>query len=307
MKISDIKRMANSIIQQNHIESDYIEYKKSAMFKAKILKTACAYANNYMNREVGLLFIGIEEINNQETGEKAFPVRPIIGIEERMIETTENSLKKLLSEIHPRINYHLIQDKMDDRYYIILAVEPGNTGPYQTSDRAWKDKEIGLKPGRYIRLKRDTRLPSTREEFELLKKFANYAFSSNLNETATIDDLNYEYMKEYLIATHAKQDIRALSKLDMARSMGLVSESEYGGYRAKNFAVLMFADKPQDFIPYARVEIIREVVGTDKMEAKVFDGPIWIQARQVSQYFKDNIMASYTGNVCRIGYKLYFA
>lgn len=28
-----------------------------------------------------------------------------------------------------------------------------------------------------------------------------------------------------------------MSKLDMAKSIGLVSESEYGGYRAKNFAV----------------------------------------------------------------------
>ena len=40
--------------------------------------------------------------------------------------------------------------------------------------------------------------------------------------------------------------------------------------------------------------MIREVVGTDKMEAKTFDGPIWIQAKQVSKYFQDNIMASYT-------------
>ena len=264
--------MASSVIQQGHIENDYIEYKKSAVFKAKILKTACAYANNFMNKEIGLIFIGIEEIDVQQTGEKAYPVRPITGVEERMIETTENALKKLLSEIHPRINYHLIIDKIDERYYIILAVEPG----------------------RYIRLKRNTRLPNAREEFELLKKFANYTFSSGLNETATIDDLNYEYMKEYLIATHAKQDIRALSKLEMARSMGLISESEYGGYRAKNFAVLMFADKPQEFIPYARVEIIREVIGTEKMESKIFDGPVWILARQVFQYFMDNIMSSYT-------------
>lgn len=172
--------------------------------------------------------------------------------------------------------------------------EPGSNGPYQTSDKAWKDKDILLKPGRYIRVKRDTRLPTAREEFDLLKKFANYAFSSSLNETAILDDLNYEHMKEYLTATHAKPDIRRLSKLDMAKSMGLISESEYGGYRAKNFAVLMFADRPQDFIPYARVEIIREVIGTDKMESKTFDGPIWIQAKQVLQYFKDNIMASYT-------------
>jgi len=77
-------------------------------------------------------------------------------------------------------------------------------------------------------------------------------------------------------------------------SMGLISESEYGGYRAKNFAVLMFSEKPDRFIPYAHVEIIREAVGTDKMEAKIFDGPIWIQAKQVRKYFQDNILASYT-------------
>ena len=77
-------------------------------------------------------------------------------------------------------------------------------------------------------------------------------------------------MKEYLISTNAREDIRNQSKLDMAKSMGLISESEYGGYRAKNFAVLMFTEKPDKFIPYAHVEIIREAIGTDKMEAKIF-------------------------------------
>ena len=59
MQIEDIRRMSHAIIQNRRIENDFIEYKKSASFKGKILKTACAYANNYMNREIGLLFIGI--------------------------------------------------------------------------------------------------------------------------------------------------------------------------------------------------------------------------------------------------------
>ena len=37
---------------------------------------------------------------------------------------------------------------------------------------------------------------------------------------------NYEYMKEYLIATNAAPDIREMSKLDMAKSMNLLAESE---------------------------------------------------------------------------------
>ena len=76
--------------------------------------------------------------------------------------------------------------------------------------------------------------------------------------------------------------------------MCIRDRSEYGGYRAKNFAVLMFADQPDKFIPDAHVEIVREVINTDKMEAKIFAGPIWIQAKQVSRYFQDTIQASYT-------------
>lgn len=291
MKTTDIIRMAHDIIDRCAIENDNIEYKKSAEIKDGILKTACAFANNYMNREIGLVFVGIEEVDDNETGEKAVPVRPITGIKESLIESTENKIKALLANIHPKINYKLLQDEIDGRKYIIIAVEPGNDGPYETSDKAEKDKKINLKAGRYIRVRRDTRLPNKREEFELLKKFADFHFTSELNETATLDDLNYEYMKEYLVQTNAAQDIRDLSKLDMAKAMNLISLSDYGGYRAKNFAVLMFANDPSAFIPYAFVEVIREVSGTDKMESKKFTGPVWIQAQSIREYFKDKIFS----------------
>lgn len=296
MKTDDIIRMAHNIVEQCAVENDYIEYKKSASdeVKGSILKTACAFANNYMNREIGLIFIGIKEEDDKKTGRKAVPVRPITGIDKASIETTENELKSLLSHIHPKPEYHLLQDKIDDRFYIVLAIEPGNDGPYETSKKAENDKKIKLKAGRYIRIRRDSRFPNKREEFELLKKYADFHFTSELNETATLDDLNYEYMKEYLVRTNATLDVRALSKLDMAKALHLIDSSEYGGYRAKNFAVLMFADEPDRFIPYAYVEIIREVVGTDKMESKSFKGPIWIQAQRIREYFRDTIMASYT-------------
>ena len=294
MRTEDILRMAHDIIDRCAVESDYIEYKKSVSIKNSILKTACAFANNYMNREIGLLFIGIEEEDDEVTGHKAVPIRPISGIPEARIETTENEVKALLAHIHPKPVYHLIQDKIDDRFYIVLAVEPGMNGPYETSIKAEKDKKINLKAGRYIRIRRDSRLPNKREEFELLKKYADFHFSSELNETATLDDLNYEYMKEYLVRTNAAADIRSASKLEMAKAMNLIDNSEYGGYRAKNFAVLMFADQPDDFIPGAYIEVIREVVGTDKMESKTFRGPIWIQAQRVRDYFRDTLMASYT-------------
>ena len=104
-----------------------------------------------MNNEIGLLFVGIEEVDDKETGEKAIPKRPIEGIKEAKLEGIENEIKSLLANIHPKINYHIITDQIDDEYYIVVAVESGSNGPFQTSERAEKDKNIRLKAGRYIR------------------------------------------------------------------------------------------------------------------------------------------------------------
>ena len=294
MKIEDIKELANEILQSKKIENEYIEYKKSASFKDKILKTACAFANNYMESEIGLIFIGVEEENDIEKGIKAIPKIPICGIEESVIETTENQLRKLLANIHPRICYQIIVNEYQGIKYLIIAVEPGTNGPYQTSDKAESTKGINLKPGRYIRDNRDSVLPSPSQELVLLKKFTGKLFSSSLNNTATLDDLNYEYMREYLIETESKQDIKEQNKLEMAKSLDLISKTELGKFRVKNFAVLMFCDEPRRFIPGAFVKVIREVSKTDKMEAKDFAGPIWKQAKRVIDYFKDEVMRSHT-------------
>ena len=145
MKIEDVKLLANKILQSKKIENEYIEYKKTASFKDKILKTACAFANNYMESEIGLIFIGVEEENDIKTGIKAIPRIPIYGIEESMIETTENKLKNLLSNIHPKICYQIIVNEYQGIKYLIIAVEPGTNGPYQTSVKDENSKEIGLK------------------------------------------------------------------------------------------------------------------------------------------------------------------
>jgi len=89
-----------------------------------------------MNNEINFLFIGVEEVDNKENGEKAIPKRPISGIKESMIEGIENDLKSLLS----KINYHIIQDKIDNKYYLVVAIEQGSNGPYQTNEKAEKIK-----------------------------------------------------------------------------------------------------------------------------------------------------------------------
>ena len=295
MEPDAVIRVAHDIVERRAAEDDHIAYAKSVSNETEgsILETACAFANNYMSAEIGLLLIGIEKEGDSVSGQRAVPARPITGLDEAAIGTFEDELHSLLAHVHPQPMCHLLHDTIDGRAYCILAVEPGVDGPYEIHADVEEDAAIGWKAGTYIRVRGESRKPSMREELELLKRFLDVHFTSEVHEYATLDDLSYEYMRQYLVRTNAAQDVRAVSKLEMARSWGLISEGEDGVCRAKNFAVLMFADRPADFIPHAYVQVIREVVGTDIMEGKVFDGPIWMQAQQVTRYFNERIHATH--------------
>ncbi len=103
MNLNDLQQYAYHIIENNRAECDYIEYKKSHLQEDKILKTICAYANNYMNRDYGFLFIGIEEVNDMQNNIKAIPLRPISGLEEGQLEAIENKIKSLFKYIQPTL------------------------------------------------------------------------------------------------------------------------------------------------------------------------------------------------------------
>lgn len=72
------------------------------------------------------------------------------------------------------------------------------------SEKAEKDKEIKLRAGRYVRIEAETRLARVEMEYDLLRKFSNYHFSSLTNREATINDLNTDYLTEYINEVIAK-------------------------------------------------------------------------------------------------------
>lgn len=293
MNVVDIKKTAKEILLARTVECSGVEYKKSSNFKDKILKTVCAFANNIMRNEINFLFVGVSEDSSQSGG--AIPHIPISGIKDAQLESIENEIKSLLSNIQPKVKYYLFDDELDGIKYLVIAVieKENNSGPYQSIARAENSKDIGLKQGFYVRFGRDSILADRREMIELYTKFARYSFTSDTNEDAKMDDLNYNYMKEYLIATHARKDLQTLDKLGMAKALGLISVINGTQYAIKNFALLMFSDNPSKFIPNANIRTIREVDNTDKMQAFVYEGPIWVQLKSAISDFKNSIMRTY--------------
>lgn len=287
------KKEANEYLRLKKPECSHIEYKASEHQLDKILKTICAYANNYYENEYSFIYIGVEEVNNEN--EKSTPKLPIKGIEEGRLEIAKNSINSLRPYLYPNVKFEILSNEFEGKSYLLVVVTKQNGGPFQVSDKILSSKEISLKPGRYVRIESDSRIAKINEEYDLLRKFSNYHFSSEVSNEATLDDLDYDYMREYLKSTSGRLLSSSLTKLEIANTLKVFSKNEYSSNKVTNFGVLMFALNPEEFIPYSYIEIITDTLGSkSRMEAKDFKGPIRKQYYAALKYIDDTFIRTIT-------------
>ncbi len=151
-----IKKQANEILKNKTAECSYIEYKASEQQLDKIVKTICAYGNNYYNNDIQYIFIGVEEENNEK--QKAIPVLPIKGITEGRLQKCKNTINSLRSFLYPNVAFEIVSNEFNGVSYILIIVKRQTGGPFMVAEKAEKDKKIKLKPGRYVRIEANTRL-----------------------------------------------------------------------------------------------------------------------------------------------------
>ena len=235
------------------------------------------------------MFIGVEEENSE--GDKATPIIPIKGIPEGRLEKSKNLLNSLRSFLYPNVSFEIVANKFEGVNYLIVLVARQTGGPFMVSEKAEKDKRIKLKPGRYVRIESDTRLARVDEEYDLLRKFSNFHYSSMVNAEASLDDLNVELLREYVSKTSARQINEGMGKRELAKALELLDKNDPKEMRVKNFAVLMFSDHPEKIIPYAYTELIVDMFGTKrKMESKIFKGAVWKQYYSALDYVDGNFL-----------------
>ena len=289
MDYTQIKKHANEILKNKTAECSYIEYKSSEKQLDKILKTICAYGNNYYNNDIQYIFIGVEEENNDE--QKAIPVLPIKGIPEGRLEKCKNTINSLRPFLYPNVAFEAVSNNLEGISYILVIVKRQTGGPFMVAEKAEKDKKINLKPGRYVRIEADTRLARVDEEYDLLRKFSNFHFSSIESTGASIDDLSIDILREYFSKTSTRQISDGMGKNELAKALDLIDKNDPMDRRVKNYAVLMFSEHPEARIPYAYTELIVDMFGTKrKMESKVFKGAIWKQYYSALEYININFL-----------------
>ena len=289
MQTSYILERAHSFLENRNSENSFIEYAKSINSSDSLLKTVCAFANNIMNNTFGYLLIGVDKIDDSENGIFGIPERPICGIPKEDIESITNELDSLFSNITPKVNYQILTDMIDDKYYLIVAVQQGFDGPYAISHSAEVNIRKSLPSGRYVRIERENKLVTRLEEMQLLQNFIHYDYLDSVNEMATISDLNFDIVREYLRELGTSEVVLKEDNLQLAKRLNLVVDYGTNIYRAKNIAVLMFCYKPDFFIKNAYVRLLEDPKGIGYMKTQEFHGPLWKIRDQILVYFDKNI------------------
>lgn len=264
------------------VEGSRMEFKEGWNPTA-ILRTICAFANDFENEGSGYIIIGVAEQNGK-------PIRPVLGFNPDDFETIQKEMIGYCNQIQPTYFPSLSLEEIDGKQVLAIWVSAGTNRPYKVPD----DVLTKTKMYHYrIRQYSSTIIPNQEQELELVQLTAKIPFDDRVNQQAKVSDLSFALMREHLEKTKSKlfNESARMSVEDLANQMNLSQGSKEHLF-PKNVGLLMFSTEPQKYFKGAQIDLVEfpEGVAGKNFTEKIFRGTIQQQLVDVLSYFKSNII-----------------
>lgn len=274
----------DQLIHAEVVESERIEFKQG-WNKQDILHSICAFANDFHNWGGGYIVIGISEINGVAQ-------LPPLGLELQQIDKIQHELLELChSSIRPSYTPQVEPTIYQGKHILILWVSGGQHRPYKTKKFLTKECKEYLP---YIRKLSSSVVALHEDEHELYSLASKIPFDDCVNQRAKLTDIKLPLIQAYLaevnsdlLVESANQDFDKLC--NQMQLLDGVSEARY----PRNIALLMFNDKPQQFFPYAQIDVVQFMAPNrdgDKLQEKIFRGAIQHQLTDVLTYLQNIVL-----------------
>ncbi len=274
----------NDLLHQRTVEGARIEYKKG-WNPAPIMRTLCAFANDFENLGGGYVIIG------QECDDDGRPVFPPCGLAESQLDHIQQELLAYCNQIQPPYFPHLFMVKVEGQNVIVLWAPGGLNRAYKVPrDVTAKNKEYQF----YVRRFSSTVQvrENSDEQRELLSLTAQIPFDDRQHQAASIDDLNRDLIYQFLHQVGSKlAEDRNVSTLELGRQLELVVGADEH-VKPRNVGLLFFNDEPKRFIKGSQIDIVifPNDLGGDEIVEKIFDGPLHRQITLALQYIQDAVI-----------------
>lgn len=261
------------------IEQTRVEFKASwgsEQTAAQVVKTLCAFANDFQNINGGYLVIGVEEQDGRAK-------LPPAGLDPAQLEEIQKQIrrecKKLIDpEYQPRMSPEIV----DERHILVLWAPGSDTRPHSAPIGNNK-KERAF----FIRVGAESVAAREATYTALMQMTAKVPFDDRKATAFALTDIRAVLVREYL------HDVRSAlvdetEDLEIYRRMRLTAP--VNGHEApRNIALLFFSDDPERAFPGARIEVAQfaDDVGGDMIEETVFRGPLAHQLRRCIDYLRN--------------------
>jgi ATP-dependent DNA helicase RecG len=272
----------HDLLSHRTVEGERIEY-KAGWNPDPILRTLCAFANDFENLGGGYIIIG------QDCDAHGQPVFPPIGVAENLIDRIQQELLSYCNLIQPAYFPVLSVEQVEDHTLLILWAPGGQNRPYKAPAAVTAKVKTWHY---YIRRYSSTVEAKGEAEQELLSLTANVPFDDRLAQQAKVSDLSKPLMLDYLREVgSALAESPELPLEALGRQMNVIGGPDENT-RPKNVGLMFFNEEPDRFFPYAQIDVVwfPEGAGGDRFDEKVFKGPLARMTREALGYIRRNYL-----------------
>ncbi len=271
----------DDLLNARTIESERVEY-KSGWNPEPIMKTICAFANDFRDQGGGYLIIGVDAPDG-------VPILPPRGLETGDLDRIQRELINVSNRISPPYYPITEQASYQNRMFLVVYCPAGNSRPYKCPVNNSKRAERAY----YIRQNSSTIRASQEQELELVQLNQRIPFDDQINRSCTIEDIDLGLIRRFL--SKVKSDLFESSTTmpfeQLLIRMNLVERAIDRLY-PKNIALMFLNEQPQSFFPQCQIDVVHfpDGPGADRFTEKSFKGPLDLMLSQALGYINSSFL-----------------
>ena len=267
------------------VEGDRIEY-KTGWNPDAIYRSICAFANDFNDTGGGYIVVGVAEKNGR-------PIRPVVGIGPEQVEPIEKDMVGFNNQMRPYYQPRLYVEEADGKTILVIKVSPGERRPYKVPDNVTaKQKTYNY----YIRYNSSSIVPKDEYERELINLANRTPFDDRGNDQITLKDISPLLLHDYLVKVKSSlADVPLTENMESVLEQMELLEPVPEGWRIKNVAAMMFAERPDRFFKQAQVDIVlfpegRERNPNNLIEVEPVRGSVPTMIEKTLSYLRTNVI-----------------
>jgi len=272
------------LLSGDFVEGIRMEFKEGWNPKP-IMRSVCAFANDFENEGSGYIIVGVAEENGK-------PIRPVKGFDVNQFEKVQKDLIGYCNLMSPPYAPRISLEAIDNKQVLVIWVPAGTLRPYKVPDDILAKHKV---PHFRIRQFSSSVVPNEEQEMELIQLTAKVPFDDRVNSKFSVNDLDFGLMREHLAKTESKlfQESVTMTVEQLAENMNLCQGKNEHQF-PKNVGLLMFSKNASELFNGAQIDLVEfaEGLGAKEFKENIFQGTIQKQLTDVLSYLKSQIVKS---------------